>query len=397
MIPINDHQVMYAIKDFVEELISLTGMTGTSVAVSRYVSMIAVVIFLAWFADFFFRRAVVPLALRILSKSDAEWARLLFNRTVLTSACHILPAVVVWKLMPLVFFESEVTGEVLTRLTAVYMTVMTVRTSIVFINSFDLLNTERRSSTQQYFKTFRDVLKILMIFIAVIILVSIVINKSPMTLIAGLGATSAVLMLVFKDTIEGLVAGIRLTSNEMVHKGDWITVPKASADGTVEEITLTTVKVRNFDNTIVTVSPKTLVDDSFQNWIGMQESEGRRAKRKVYFDFRSIRTVTGDDRRRLVEKGYFTEKELKEGDINMALFRTYVEKYLAQRAEVNSDMKSMVRQLEATNTGLPVELYFFIRNKEWVVYEHSLADIMEHVYLISADFGLTIYQQYPEQ
>lgn len=397
MIPINDHQVMYAIKDFVEELISLTGMTGTSVAVSRYVSMIAVVIFLAWFADFFFRRAVVPLALRILSKSDAEWARLLFNRTVLTSACHILPAVVVWKLMPLVFFESEVTGEVLTRLTAVYMTVMTVRTSIVFINSFDLLNTERRSSMQQYFKTFRDVLKILMIFIAVIILVSIVINKSPMTLIAGLGATSAVLMLVFKDTIEGLVAGIRLTSNEMVHKGDWITVPKASADGTVEEITLTTVKVRNFDNTIVTVSPKTLVDDSFQNWIGMQESEGRRAKRKVYFDFRSIRTVTGDDRRRLVEKGYFTEKELKEGDINMALFRTYVEKYLAQRADVNSDMKSMVRQLEATNTGLPVELYFFIRNKEWVVYEHSLADIMEHVYLISADFGLTIYQQYPEQ
>lgn len=397
MIPINDHQVMYAIKDFVEELISLTGMTGTSVAVSRYVSMIAVVIFLAWFADFFFRRAVVPLALRILSKSDAEWARLLFNRTVLTSACHILPAVVVWKLMPLVFFESEVTGEVLTRLTAVYMTVMTVRTSIVFINSFDLLNTERRSSMQQYFKTFRDVLKILMIFIAVIILVSIVINKSPMTLIAGLGATSAVLMLVFKDTIEGLVAGIRLTSNEMVHKGDWITVPKASADGTVEEITLTTVKVRNFDNTIVTVSPKTLVDDSFQNWIGMQESEGRRAKRKVYFDFRSIRTLTGDDRRRLVEKGYFTEKELKEGDINMALFRTYVEKYLAQRADVNSDMKSMVRQLEATNTGLPVELYFFIRNKEWVVYEHSLADIMEHVYLISADFGLTIYQQYPEQ
>ena len=397
MIPINDHQVMYAIKDFVEELISLTGMTGTSVAVSRYVSMIAVVIFLAWFADFFFRRAVVPLALRILSKSDAEWARLLFNRTVLTSACHILPAVVVWKLMPLVFFESEVTGEVLTRLTAIYMTVMTVRTSIVFINSFDLLNTERRSSMQQYFKIFRDVLKILMIFMAVIILAGIVIGKSPMTLIAGLGATSAVLMLVFKDTIEGLVAGIRLTGNEMVHKGDWITVPKASADGTVEEITLTTVKVRNFDNTIVTVSPKTLVDDSFQNWTGMQESGGRRAKRKVYFDFRSIRTLTDDDRRRLVEKGYYTEKEMKEDDINMALFRTYVEKYLGQRADVNSDMNSMVRQLEATCTGLPVELYFFIRNKDSVNYEHSLADIMEHVYLISADFGLTIYQQYPEQ
>ena len=397
MTPVNDHQAMYAIKDFVGELIGFTGMTGVSAAVSRYVLMIAVVVFLAWFADFFFRRAVVPLMLRILSKTDAEWVRLLFNRTVLASACHILPAVVVWKLMPLVFFESKVTGEVLTRLTAIYMTVMTVRTSIVFINSFDLLNTERRSSMQQYFKIFRDVLKILMIFMAVIILAGIVIGKSPMTLIAGLGATSAVLMLVFKDTIEGLVAGIRLTGNEMVHKGDWITVPKASADGTVEEITLTTVKVRNFDNTIVTVSPKTLVDDSFQNWTGMQESGGRRAKRKVYFDFRSIRTLTDDDRRRLVEKGYYTEKEMKEDDINMALFRTYVEKYLGQRADVNSDMNSMVRQLEATCTGLPVELYFFIRNKDSVNYEHSLADIMEHVYLISADFGLTIYQQYPEQ
>lgn len=394
---ITDNDVMYTIKNLVDELVEMAGATGISVSVSRYILMVSVVILLAWLADYIARRAIVPIVLRILRKTDTAWVKTLFNKQVLVSGCHILPAIVVWKLLPLVFFESKITGELLGRLTSIYMTIMTVRTSIVFINSFDRLDTDGRSSTQQYFKTFRGAMKIIMIFIAVIIIVGILINKSPMTLIAGLGATSAILMLVFKDTIEGLVAGIRLTSNEMLHKGDWITVPKASADGVVEEMTLTTVKIRNFDNSIVTVSPKTLVDDSFQNWIGMEQSDGRRVKRKVFYDFRSIAAITENTRQRLVEKGYFTDKEIAAGDINISLYRKYLERYLAGRSDVNTEMKLMVRQLEATNTGLPLELYFFIRNKEWVNYEHCLADIMDAIYMMTNDFELTIYQQYPEQ
>ena len=158
---------------------------------------------------------------------------------------------------------------------------MTVRLITVLITSFAQLETSHSSSVRQYIKTFCGVLKIVVIFIAVIVTVAIIFGKSPLSLLAGLGATSAVLMLVFKDTIEGLVAGIRLTSNEMVKKGDWITVPSTTADGIVEEISLTTVKVRNYDNTIVTVSPITLVNGSFQNWKGMQQSSGRRVKRVV--------------------------------------------------------------------------------------------------------------------
>ena len=388
---------MENIKIFVEQILELSGLTGNAVPVVRHILLVIIAVILAWLAALFCRKLIVPLILKITNKIEVKWAQVLFNRKVLISACNIVPAIVVWQLLPMVFYQYPVVREVLARLTAIYITIMTVRTIVVFIDSFKKLEDERRSSMQQYFHSFCGVLKIILMFLAAIAVVSIIINKSPATLIAGLGATSAILMLVFKDTIEGLAAGIRLTSNEMLHKGDWITVEKAGADGTVEEMTLTTVKIRNFDNTIVTVSPKTLVDDSFQNWIGMQESDGRRAKRKIFFDFRSLSPITDEQRQQLIEKKYFKPEEIKEGDINMTLFRQYMEKYLASREDVNADMTLMVRQLEATSTGMPVELYFFIRNKEWVVFEHTVAEIMEYTYATAKDFNLKIYQQLPDR
>ena len=388
---------MENIKIFVEQILELSGLTGNAVPVVRHILLVIIAVILAWLAALFCRKLIVPLILKITNKIEVKWAQVLFNRKVLISACNIVPAIVVWQLLPMVFYQYPVVREVLARLTAIYITIMTVRTIVVFIDSFKKLEDERRSSMQQYFHSFCGVLKIILMFLTAIAVVSIIINKSPATLIAGLGATSAILMLVFKDTIEGLVAGIRLTSNEMLHKGDWITVEKAGADGTVEEMTLTTVKIRNFDNTIVTVSPKTLVDDSFQNWIGMQESDGRRAKRKIFFDFRSLSPITDEQRQQLIEKKYFKPEEIKEGDINMTLFRQYMEKYLASREDVNADMTLMVRQLEATSTGMPVELYFFIRNKEWVVFEHTVAEIMEYTYATAKDFNLKIYQQLPDR
>ena len=388
---------MENIKIFVEQILELSGLTGNAVPVVRHILLVITAVILAWLAALFCRKLIVPLILKITNKIEVKWAQVLFNRKVLISACNIVPAIVVWQLLPMVFYQYPVVREVLARLTAIYITIMTVRTIVVFIDSFKKLEDERRSSMQQYFHSFCGVLKIILMFLAAIAVVSIIINKSPATLIAGLGATSAILMLVFKDTIEGLAAGIRLTSNEMLHKGDWITVEKAGADGTVEEMTLTTVKIRNFDNTIVTVSPKTLVDDSFQNWIGMQESDGRRAKRKIFFDFRSLSPITDEQRQQLIEKKYFKPEEIKEGDINMTLFRQYMEIYLASREDVNADMTLMVRQLEATSTGMPVELYFFIRNKEWVVFEHTVAEIMEYTYATAKDFNLKIYQQLPDR
>lgn len=387
--------LMEKIKIFVEDLFQSLGLSDSASTVVRFVALVIVAVLLAWATGYLCRK-IVPLVGKLTRRTDNKWDNVIFNRRVLISASNIVPAIVVWQLLPWVFYEFPVVQEILKRITAIYITIMSVKTIVVFIDSFKYLENQRRSSAQQYLHSFMGVLKIIIIFIAVIIVVSIIINRNPLAIIAGLGATSAILMLVFQDTIVGLVAGIRLTSNDMLHKGDWITVPKAGANGTVEEMTLTTVKIRNFDNTIVTVSPKTLVDDSFQNWIGMQQGDGRRVKRLIYIDFRSIRVADEALKDSLVKKGYCTKEEVKGDQINLNLYRRYMERYIAAREEVNTGMMLMVRQLEATNTGLPVEFYFFLKEKEWVTYEHQLYDILSWAYAMAQEFGLVIYEQLME-
>ena len=393
---------MEEIRIFVEELIGLTGLTGTIVPIVRHALLILVAILLAVLSDYLCRKLFVPAFLKVTSKTEAKWDDVLFNEKVLNSACHIVPAIVVWTLIPMVFYQIPLVSEITARLTAIYITVMSVRTATVFINSFNYLDTQtNRSSAQQYLKSFCGVLKIVMIFIAAVLVVAIVLGKNPMTLFAGLGATSAILMLVFKDTIEGLVAGVRLTSNNMLHRGDWITVPSTQINGIVKEINLTTVKVQNFDNTIITISPTSLVNGSFQNWIGMQESPGRRVQRKIYFDFRSVKRVpvaakTSDAATKEISSPKKGEQKLIPVS-NIGQFRLHIEEYLKERSDVNTQMMVMVRQLEATQCGLPIEIYFFLKQKEWKSYEEHLADIMEYIYVTAAEYGLKIYEQYPDQ
>lgn len=355
---------MENIRIFVEELISLTGLSGSAVPVLRHVLLVLIAILLAVLAGLLCRRIIVPIVRRLTAHTDARWDDVLFGEKVLISACHIVPAIVIWQLLPLVFYQYPVVRELLTRATAIYITVTTVRLVLVFISAVKELEGDERSARQQYLYSFMGVVRIVIIFVAVIIVVAIVLDRDPMKLFAGLGATSAVLMLVFQDTIKGLVAGIRLTSNDMLHKGDWITVPKAGANGIVEDMSLTTVKIRNFDNTMVTVTPQSLVDDSFQNWNGMQQGEGRRVNRTVHYDFRSIRVVDEALRKQLLDKKYFKAGEVKTGMVNMTLYRQYLAAWLSHHPLVNPDMTLMVRQMDPTPEGLPVEFYFFLKEKE---------------------------------
>lgn len=369
---------MEHIRIFVEHLIGMIGIYGIAVPILRHIILIVVTILIAWLSDIICSKIFVPLLSRITRHTTAKWDDILFNEKFLHSACHIVPAIIVWALLPMTFYQHPIVREILARLTAIYITIMGTRTVFVFISGFDELDDQpRRSRIQQYLRSFCGVLKILMGFVAVIVVVSIALNKSPMNLFAGLGATSAILMLVFKDIITDLVSGLRLTSNDMVHRGDWITVPGTQANGIVQDITLSTVKVRNFDNTIVTVSPSTLVSGTFQNWIGMQRSEGRRVQSKFFIDFRSIRK--------------------EEDGTNLGRFRLAIEEYLKGNKEINTKMIIMVRLLEATNCGLPLEVYFFLKEKEAKAYEAHLASIMEYIYAMAEDYGIKIYQQYPEQ
>lgn len=384
---------MYDIVIQTEQLFAHAGMTGQTLMLASRMAVALVVLGAACVIYLLCHRLIVPLMVRMAEKTVMEWDDILLNEKTLRAASHIVPGLFVWMFLPDVFASYRSVPEILSRATAFYVVLMSMRLCIAFIDSFKGFEGERRTAKQQYFHTFCGVLKIAIIFISVIVMLAVVIGRSPLTLLAGLGATSAILMLVFKDTITGLVAGVRLTSNDMLHKGDWITVPGTEVNGIVEDMTLTTVKVRNFDNTTLTVSPLTLVDGSFQNWMSMSEGGGRRVKRMVFFDFRSIRMADDDMKRRLSEKYGMKEEEMKGDVVNMTLFRRYVERWMGSRDDVNTGMTFFVRQLEATNTGLPLEFYFFLKQKEWKPYEHHLAAIMEYVYAIVEDFGLKIYQR----
>ena len=370
---------MEGIRVYLEQLIGMMGVGGDYVPMVRYGILVILAFALAWLAGWVCRRFLVPVVLKITRRTDAKWDDVLFSRRVLLSASHIVPAVVVWTLLPLVFYEYPRVEDIVGRLTAIFFTVMAVRTVIVFIDSFKLLESGTRSSRQQYLYSICGVLKILMIFISAIVVIAIIINKNPTTLFAGLGAASAILMLAFQDTIKGLVAGIRLTANDMLHIGDWITEPKSGANGKVEEITLTMVKVRNFDNTVITLSPQALVDGSFQNWQGMMESEGRKQVKRVYFDFRSIVVERPDDE--------------SVPTTNITRVRHHIEQWLSQNPKVVGAKSPLVKQADTPQaSGCCLEFMFWLKAKDALTYEHDTSDIMEYIYGAAPEFGLAIYQ-----
>lgn len=229
--------------------------------------------------------------------------------------------------------------------------------------------------------------------VGVIIIVSTLIDKDPVNILTGLGASAAILMLVFKDTIMGLVAGVQLSANDMLRPGDWITMPKYGADGTVIEVTLTTVKVRNWDNTITTVPPYALVSDSFQNWRGMRESGGRRVKRSINIDMNTVHFCTLEQMKTFEKQAWMSdfEKTGKE-EVNLYVFRHYLEYYLRHNPRVNTELILMVRQLQPTPQGLPIELYFFSANKDWIPYERLQAEVFDHLLAVLPEFGLRVFQ-----
>ena len=420
---------MEEIRLWAESLMQSSGVSTSGAVYITDAILVVLTLLLSWIAFTVCHRLLVPITVKITEKTDMKWDDVLFNEYTLRKACLIVPAIVVWMFIPHIFFRSPEIEEILERITAIYITLTSTKLALEVVNSIKLLDVDERSAHHQYLHTFCGVLKIVVWFLSVIVIVSIVINRNPLTLLAGLGATSAILMLVFKDTISGLVAGIRLTSNDMLHKGDWITVDKAGVNGTVEEITLTTVKVRNFDNTIMTITPQTLVDDSFQNWKPMQEGDGRRVMRRVYIDVRSIRRLDQETRQALISRAYFPAEELspslypearptcheatvpgdfvarpsspvarpsspvaRPAEVNLTLFRRWADRFLATHPLVNPDMTYMVRQLEASPKGLPVEFYFFLKEKEWKTYENQKDEILEQIYAAIPDFGLRIYQ-----
>lgn len=295
--------------------------------------------------------------------------------------------------MPLALSHAHPTLDLLLKVNLIYLIAIIAKLLCTFLSALYDLSSHQDRLKNHPIKGIYQMLKIVVICVALIIVVSILINKNPGYILTALGASAAVLMLVFKDTIMGLVAGVQLSANDMLRPGDWISMPKYGADGDVEEVTLTTVKVRNWDKTITTIPPYALVSDSFQNWRGMQESGGRRVKRSVYIDMRSISFCTDEQMAEFERRGWLEGVEREDKFVvNLHVFRNYLEDYLQHHPRVNSGMTIMVRQLQPTAQGLPLELYFFSDGTEWVPYEHLQSEILEHVFAVMPTFGLRVFQ-----
>ena len=280
--------------------------------------------------------------------------------------------------------------DILGRIDIVYLTVVGVMICNSLLMMFLDYYSHTDKSRNRPLKALVQAVQVALVFIGGIVCIAVLIDKSPKALLTGLGASAAVLMLVFKDSILGFVAGVQLSQNNMIRIGDWVQMPDSSANGTVEEITLNTVKVRNWDNTITTIPPYTLVSTPFKNWRGMQESGGRRVDKMLYLDMRSIEVCTPD----MVDEIRKNIPLMKALDMptNSQLYRIYIEKYLRSHPVVAQDLDLIIAQRQPGQFGLPVEVYFFLTDKVWNEFETIQSDIFDHLIAMSSEFGLKMYQ-----
>ena len=332
----------------------------------------------------------------------SKWHPFLAKRKIGHNILLLIPGIVVYFLPNIAFESGTKIIRLLHRFDIIYMIIVMIMIGnsmlLVFLDFYSTTDKNRSRPLQSLVQG----LQVILYFVGGIIMVAVLIDKSPAVLLTGLGASAAVLMLVFKDSILGFVAGVQLSQNDMIRLGDWIQMPDGSANGNVEEITLNTVKVRNWDNTLTMIPPYTLVTTPFKNWRGMQESGGRRADKNIYINLNTLEICSKDmisDIRKNVPAidSYIKalpEDSVTEGTVtNIQLYRKYIEIYLSHHPDVNQSLDIIVTQKEATAYGVPIEVYFFTRDKAWAVYERKQSDIFDHLMAIVPEFGLQLYQR----
>lgn len=328
---------------------------------------------------------------------------------------NVVPAIIIYFVPDFFSNANKYVKLFLQRLSIILLIIFLTKSLMLLLDIVDSVYNKRNNAESRPIKGYLQLGKILLIIVAAILVISFILDKSPVLMLSGLGAVAAVLMLIFQDTILSLVASIQLNSNDMLKIGDWIVMPSHEVDGFVVEIALHTVKVQNWDKTIVTVPMRKLIEESFINWRGMFESGGRRIKRSLYIDQRSIRFLSDDEIKCLEDfvilNDYLDEKQKEISEWNAELaskgatpinrrritnigtFRVYVEKYLRSNKAINQEMLILVRQLAPGTTGLPLEIYCFTQSTQWVDYEKAQADIFDHLLAILPVFGLRVYQE----
>ncbi|MCG9965754.1 MAG: mechanosensitive ion channel family protein [Shewanella sp.] len=393
----------------------LTGLgidSQPSDGISTSIMLLACVL-VAAISYFIMHRGVIRAVNMVILRSRVTWDDVFMRYKVLEKLAMLVPAIVLNLLVPITLTEHPVLSSLVDRLLSIWLVILMIRAIYAGLDAVNEISDINEVSRRLPVKSFVQLFKLFLFFVGLIVCLSVLADQSPVYFLSGLGVATGFVMLVFRDTILGFVAGIQLAANRMVSKGDWIQMDKYGADGAVEEVSLTTVKVRNWDKTITMIPAYALVSDAFRNWRGMSESGGRRIKRAVNIDINSIKFLTESDRNRLSKinclKEYFPAKiseiqasNAKVSDLDMMVngrhltnvgtFRAYLQEYLQRHDKVHKEMTLMVRQLAPTTEGLPIEVYIFTNDTRWAFYEAIQADIFDHIFAVLPEFGLQAFQ-----
>ncbi len=366
------------------------GVSTDNVNIIHWIGVISCIILLFYISSFICQKIVIPITSRITRKTQAKWDDIVFNATTLKNICNLIIGIALTAALPMLAHESSMLYGIASKVCNIYIIVIFVKLCCGVLTSLYQISSQAKKTKNHTIQGVFQMLKIVIICIGLIYVTSIIIEKDPTNLLAGLGASAAVLMLVFKDSIMGLVAGVQLSANDMLRPGDWITMEKYGADGMVQDVSLTTVKIQNWDKTITTIPPYALVSESFQNWRGMFDSGGRRIKRSIFIDMNSVAFCNDEQVEKLKKSGLFTGNDKK--PVNLTVFREWLELWLKNHPKVNKGMITMVRQLQPTAQGLPLELYFFFNGTAWVDYEHLQSEVFEYITATLPQFGLKAFQ-----
>jgi len=401
---------LYDIKEF---LISW-GIQEKYASYFNFFSSIIFVLILALLSDLISRRIIIIVIARFVEKTTATSNYIIKRRKVFNRFSHLAPAIIIYFSISHILTDFPRLEVFLLKTIQVYMIVVTLLVFNSFLLALNEIYLSLEISKNRSIKGYIQIGQIIVFSIAVILILSIILSKSPTHLLAGLGALAAILILVFKDTLLGLVASIQLSATNMVRIGDWITVEKYNADGIVTEITLNTVKIQNGDKSISTVPTYTLVSESFRNWSGMKESGGRLIKRFIKIDmctvkfcdtimfekFKNIQIISDYIEQKQIEFDDYNKKHNLDVSLstngqkltNLGVFRKYLELYLINHPKVNKDHAILVRQLQLTESGIPIEIYVFSTDQEFKEYENIQSDLFDHILAVVPEFDLRVFQ-----
>ena len=375
---------------------------------------VLLLVIICFLGDTIFKRLILTSINRIARNTETDWDDILVEKKVFHNIAHLVPPLLLELLTPLFFKGHSWIISVGYKIAETYLAIVVILLVVALIRALEVFGARHPYMKDKPVTSYTQLIRIIVYIVGGIYVISVLLDKSPLGIFSALGAMSVVLMLVFKDTILGFAASIQLAANDMVKIGDWVEFPKYGADGEIMEIKLQTIKVRNWDKTITNVPTYAFVSDAFKNWRGMEESGGRRIKRSIFIDMNSIRLCDEAMLERYKKiKHITTYLERKQEEItahnmqegldlsvlvngrritNMGTFRAYVSAYLDNHPMINKEMTFLVRHLQPTSQGLPLEIYVFSKEKRWANYESIQADVFDHILSIVKEFDLRIFQ-----